>query len=56
MTQAVLEGTILAALLLQPTDLVHVVHLKDGVLTEAHEAFELPLVAAHLDGVEEVPT
>ena len=47
-SQAVLEGTALTALLLGATDLVCIVHLKDGVLAEANEAIQFLLVTSHL--------
>ena len=56
MLQAVLEGPALSGLLLRATDLVRIVHLKDGVFAETDEALQLLLVTAHLHRVEEIPS
>ena len=54
MSEAVLEGSALSTLLLRPTDLVCIVHLKYGVFAETDKAFELLFVAPHVHTVEEV--
>ena len=56
MSEAMLEGSALTALLLSTADLVRVVHLEDGVLAETDEALQLLLVTAHLHRVQEVPS